>query len=115
KAFAQLIQNETDDIPFFAPINEISFFSWAGAEEAKLNPYLRRRGGELKRQLVRAAIEGMEAIWEVLPHARFLQIDPIVHIVSNPKKPRDAPIAESYRLSQYQAWDMLAGWLCPEL
>src|SRR5437867_9945444 len=30
KAFAQLIANETDEVPFFAPINEISFFSWAG-------------------------------------------------------------------------------------
>jgi hypothetical protein len=115
KAFARLIRNESEETPFFAPINEISFFSWAAAESAVIHPYARHRGAELKRQLVRAAIEGMEAIWEVLPRARFLQVDPIIHIVPDPKKPHEAETAEAYRLAQYQSWEMLAGRDCPEL
>jgi beta-glucosidase/6-phospho-beta-glucosidase/beta-galactosidase len=115
KAFARLIANESDEVPFFAPINEISFFSWGAAEAAKLFPYIHGRGSELKRHLVRAAIAGMDAIWEVLPRARFLQIDPIIHIVADPKRPQQAPIAEAYRQSQYQAWEMLAGRVSPEL
>ena len=115
KAFAQLIRSESDDVPFFALINEISFFSWAAGEKDVINPYVLHRGAELKRHLVRAAIEGMEAIWEVLPEARFLQIDPIIHIVPDPKKPHEAVMAEGYRLAQYEAWEMLAGRVCPEL
>jgi beta-glucosidase/6-phospho-beta-glucosidase/beta-galactosidase len=115
RAFARLMRDESEGVQFFAPINEISFFSWGAAEAAKLFPYIRHRGAELKRHLVRAAIAGMEAIWEILPQARFLQIDPIIHIVADRKRPHQAAIAEAYRQSQYQAWEMLAGRVSPEL
>src|SRR4051812_49133231 len=34
RAFAELLAGETDDVPWFAPVNEISFVSWAGGEVA---------------------------------------------------------------------------------
>jgi hypothetical protein len=114
-AFARLVRDEMAGPHFFAPINEISFFSWAGAETAKLGPYVRHRGFELKCQLVRAAIAAMEAISNELPQARFLHVDPVVHVVANPEKPHLDATAEAYRRSQYQAWDMLVGRICPEL
>src|SRR5438270_5053456 len=33
RAFARFLANESDDIPFVTPLNEISFFSWAAAEK----------------------------------------------------------------------------------
>jgi len=114
-AFARLVRDEMEGPHFFAPINEISFFSWAGAETANIAPYLRRRGFELKCQLVRAAIAAMEAVWAQIPEARFLHVDPVVHIVPNPAKPRLTAEGEAYRRAQYQAWDMIAGRVCPEL
>ena len=45
-----------DDVPFFTPINEISFFAWAAGEVGWFYPYGKNRGGEVKRQLIRAAI-----------------------------------------------------------
>ena len=45
-------------VPFYCPVNEISFWAWAGGTWRKFNPLARGRGGELKRQLVRAAIAG---------------------------------------------------------
>jgi hypothetical protein len=114
-AFARLVRDEMAGPHFFAPINEISFFSWAGAETAKIGPYVRHRGFELKCQLVRAAIAAIEAVWNELPDARFLHVDPVVHVVANPRKPHLDATAEAYRRSQYQAWDMLAGQICPEL
>ncbi|MHC1769897.1 MAG: beta-glucosidase [Verrucomicrobiia bacterium] len=113
--FAQWLCHEMPGPFFFAPINEISFFAWAGADEPHLNPYCRGRGFELKRQLVRAAIEAMEAIWAVIPGARFLQIDPLVHIVPKANRPKERAEAEGYRNAQFQAADMLRGRLCPEL
>jgi beta-glucosidase/6-phospho-beta-glucosidase/beta-galactosidase len=53
-----------DEVPLFAPVNEISFFSWA-ASRRLMFPYARKRDGELKRQLVRAAIAAAEAVWDV--------------------------------------------------
>ena len=42
-------------------------------------------------------------------------IDPVINIIANPDKPEDRELAEGYRLSQYQAWDMLAGRFRPDL
>jgi hypothetical protein len=114
-AFADWLANETDGPGFFVPVNEISFFSWAGGDEGSMYPFLRGRGFELKRQLVRATIETIKAIRAEHPAARFVQVDPIVHVVADPKHPEEQEAAEAYRLSQFQAWDMLAGRLCPEL
>jgi hypothetical protein len=115
RAFALWLNSETDSGVCFVPINEISFFSWAAGDEGSIFPFACGRGHELKRQLVRASIEAMEAIWSVTPEARFAHIDPIIHVVAMAHHPEERPWAEAFRLSQYEAWDMLAGLLHPEL
>lgn len=114
-AFAQWLATETDGPPFIVPVNEISFFSWAAGDEGSMDPYAMHRGAELKAQLVRAALATVDAIRAVAPSARFVFVDPVIHVVADPKRPQDREAAEAYRLSQYQAWDMLAGKLSPEL
>jgi beta-glucosidase/6-phospho-beta-glucosidase/beta-galactosidase len=114
--FATLLTNESDHFPIICPINEISFFSWAAGELAHLNPYALGRGDELKEQLVRATIAATEAIWDVNPKARIAQIDPVINVLpDDPANRAQASAAEAYRLSQYQAWDMLGGRMKPEL
>jgi hypothetical protein len=114
-AFAKWLAREMDEPGFFVPINEISFFSWAAGDEGSMFPFVTRRGFELKTQLVRASIETMDAIWSVMPRARFVHVDPIINVVAAGNRPEEAPEAEAYRLSQFQSWDMLAGRLWPEL
>jgi beta-glucosidase/6-phospho-beta-glucosidase/beta-galactosidase len=98
-----------DDTPCISPINEISFFSWAGGEGGVFNPFAKHRGDEMKRQLVRASIVAIEAMREVNPAIRIFQIDPIINVVSRSSAPEDAANAEAYRQSQFQAWDMILG------
>ena len=100
---------------FYAPVNEISFFAWAGGEVGCLNPFARGRGFELKVQLARASIAAMEAILRVDPAARFVHADPVIHIVADPARPQDVADAVGHRLAQYQAWDMIGGTLWPQL
>jgi beta-glucosidase/6-phospho-beta-glucosidase/beta-galactosidase len=114
-AFANWLANEMEGPGFIVPINEISFFSWAGGDEGSMYPFVKGRGFELKVQLVRATIETMKAIRAEHPSARFVQIDPIIHVVADPEHPEEKEAAEAYRQSQFQAWDMLVGRLCPEL
>jgi len=104
-----------DDVPFYTPINEISFLAWAAGYKGYIHPHARDRALELKRQLVRAAITGMEAIWAVQPNARFVHVDPLVHVVTPKAKPEKAQAAAAQREGQFQSWDMLAGRCCPEL
>ena len=115
REFAKVLQSETDEPQFLAPSNEISFLSWAGADVAAVNPYTKGRGHELKRQLVRAAIAAAEAIWDVLPDARLVYPEPVIHIIPYPDRPQDAEDARRYSMSQYQSWDMIAGRAMPEL
>ncbi|HVZ22579.1 MAG TPA: hypothetical protein VG871_16010, partial [Vicinamibacterales bacterium] len=65
--------------PCISPINEISFFSWAGGEGGVFNPFAVHRGDEMKRQLVRASIEAIAAIRAVNPAVRIFQIDPMIN------------------------------------
>jgi hypothetical protein len=115
KAFAHILKDETDDTPFICPINEISFFSWASGEVGYFFPYTEKQGNELKIQLARAVIEGIEAVWDVIPEARIVHTDPLINIIADPAKPECNVEAEAYRLSQFAAWDMIGGQLYPQL
>ncbi len=116
RAFAKLLREEGDETPFICPINEISFFAWGGGDSLWLNPYARNRGDELKDQLVRSTIAATEAVWDVNPRTRIAQIDPIINVLpEDPKNRKQCRDAENYRLSQYDALDMLSGRLKPHL
>src|SRR5690606_36539680 len=93
-AVAQLMKDEGIDTPFYSPINEISFWSWAGGAEAYFNPCARHRGAELKHQLVRASIAAIEAIRAVTPQARFVQCDPLINVISRTHRADEVEAAE---------------------
>ena len=106
--------SEYPDVPLVSPINEISFFSWAGGEGGIFNPFAGHRGDDVKRQLVRASIEAIHAMREVNPAVRVFQIDPMINVLPKTNHPDDVAGAEQYRLSQFTAWDMILGRVNPE-
>jgi hypothetical protein len=115
RAFARFLAQESDDVPFLVPVNEISFWSWAGGEVAYLNPFVRGCGPDLKAQLSRAGIAAVEAVWEVTPEARIVWVDPIIHVTADPTRPDDRPAASRYTRSQFEGWDILSGRMWPEV
>ncbi|HEV2080809.1 MAG TPA: hypothetical protein VGR19_13075 [Allosphingosinicella sp.] len=74
---------------FFTPMNEITFFGYMAGEWAWAAPFGKDR--ETRRRLTlalcKADIAGVKAIRGVLPEARMVHIDPLVHVVA----PRDRP------------------------
>jgi beta-glucosidase/6-phospho-beta-glucosidase/beta-galactosidase len=117
-AFAREAANhisESNETPLISPVNEISFFSWAGGESGIFNPFAKRRGDEVKRQLVRASIEAVHAMREVNPAIRICQVDPIINVVPRSDGDEDVRRAEGYRQSQFAAWDMITGRSHPDL
>lgn len=112
RKFAQLWREETDEVLFVCPTNEISFFAWAAGDGAVLNPFCHHRGNELKEQLVRANVAACEALWEIDKRTRIAQIDPMINVLPlDPDNVEQVEAAEAYRRSQFEAWDMLAGRL----
>jgi beta-glucosidase/6-phospho-beta-glucosidase/beta-galactosidase len=114
-AAAKIVRDHSDRVPFYVPVNEISFLSWAIGYKGIIQPVQIGKAWEIKKQLVRAAIAGMEAIWQVDPRARFAHVDPIIHVVAPRALPELAGQAAAQREAQFQAWDMLCGRLEPSL
>jgi hypothetical protein len=115
RALAQFLAGESERRVLITPINEMSFLAWAAGDVRCMDPFEAARGVELKAQLVRATIEGIEAIRDVLPAARFLQPEPAIRIAKPPAHRKMWARVESDNLLQYQAWDMLAGRVWPSL
>jgi beta-glucosidase/6-phospho-beta-glucosidase/beta-galactosidase len=115
-AVARVVADHTDQVPIYSPINEISFLCWAAGDVGGfIHPHARERGNELKRQLVRGAAAGIDAIWNVDPRARIVHVDPVIKVF--PRRDRPDLVAEAlqYDQSQFEAWDMLSGRTEPQL
>lgn len=114
RAVAKVVSEHSDDVPFYAPVNEMSFFAWAAARDF-MAPFAAGRDDEMKRQLIRAAIAGVEAVRDVDPRARFVYPEPSLHVVADPNRPDYLAIAEREIDAQFEAFDMIAGYRAPEL
>ena len=109
----------------YTPVNEISYLAWAASQRDQLHPPngATAIGGEdplrggyaIKRRLARAALAAVHAMRDVDAQARFMHVEPIVHVAA----PADAPelTDEALRVAawQWQSWDLLCGRLEPEL
>jgi beta-glucosidase/6-phospho-beta-glucosidase/beta-galactosidase len=115
EAAARVRAEESDEIPFWCPVNEISYFAYMGGDRAEWLPYASGRGAELKRQLVRAAVAASEAVLRVDPRARLLWCEPCVHIVPQTLGAEDLDHARNEAETQFEAFDMLSGRRDPEL
>src|SRR5438876_12414380 len=71
-AVARYFDRRIDGTPFYTPINEISYFAWAAGDAGVFAPHANGRSFELKLNLVRAALAGIEAIWAVNSRARIV-------------------------------------------
>jgi hypothetical protein len=114
-AVAYLVREHTGRGAWYCPVNEISFWAWAGGDMAHFAPCAERRGDELKRQLVRASLAAMRAIREIDDSARFLHCDPVIQVNTPPDRIDLAGCAADAHAGQFEAWDMIAGARCPEL
>lgn len=115
RAFIHVLKNETESVPFITPINEISFLAFQGGQIGNINPFAIGRGDALKAQLVRATMEAMEAIWDAAPEARFVTAEPLFNAAAESDDAQQTARAEGYSNARYEAWDMLAGNLYPQL
>ena len=114
-ATARFIARHSDRPPFYAPFNEISFLAFAAGQVGIFHPYARHRGDEIKAQCVRAAIAGIDAIRQIEPRARIVQIDPVINVVAPSDRPDLEPLAAAHTESQFAAWDWLSGRSRPDL
>ena len=115
-AAARFICRNQSGACYFTPVNEPSFFAWAGGQVGRFAPHCVGKGIELKRALIRAAIQGINAIRAVIPAARIVNVDPLCYVIPPEHKPdlqRDADWFNEHAV--FESWDMLAGKIMPDL
>ncbi len=123
RAAASVVRDRTGGeaapVPFYCPVNEISFWAWVGGDVRAFAPHQEGRGPELKRQLIRASLAAMQAVRSVDLRARFVQAEPIIDVVPErrdvQRHPEIIAHAEAHTAAQLEAWDMLRGRREPEL
>ena len=116
RATAKVHRDTTDAVPFWTPVNEISFFAWGGGDVACMNPCERGRAWQLKERLVRATIAAIEAVRDVDPRARIVTAEPLIHVHPASAHRVDVEVARNYtQLLQMEATDFIAGLRRPDL
>ena len=111
----RLIRQESGQAPAICAVNEISFWAWLGGKEGKINPYAVERAEDLKQQLVRAALAGIEAARRADPETVVISAEPMINIVPDSDEPGDLEAARNYNAAQFVALDMMLGAQAPEL
>jgi beta-glucosidase/6-phospho-beta-glucosidase/beta-galactosidase len=96
RAVAQVVRDETDAVPFYVPVNELSFWSWAGGSLGLISPLAQKRGDELKTVLVQAAMAAIEAVRSIDPRARIVSAEPTIHVIEG---------LCIYPITDYPGWD----------
>ncbi len=113
-AAAKHICRNSDGVHYFTPVNEPSFFAWAGGHVGRFAPHCVGKGVELKRALVRAAIGGIDAIRAAAPSSRIVNVDPLCHVQpASTDLRKEADWFNEHAV--FESWDMLAGRVHPEL
>ena len=115
RAFAEEASRAADEPPLVVPVNEISFFAWAGGDVGIVNPFATGRADELKLQLLRASIAAIRAMREVNPDIDIIHTEPLINVVADASRPHDIAPAEAHRQAQYAALDVIGGRTHPEL
>jgi len=114
-AVARFVRAHSSTVPFYTPVNEISFLAWGAGSCGFIYPFSRKRGDLVKKQFIRAAIAACGAIHAADPRARFVHTDPIINIVARRDAPNDEEVAQRRREFQFEALDGIAGRRHPEL
>ena len=80
-----------------------------GSEDSRISGYL------IKQRLVRAALAGIAAIRAADPEARFLHVEPVLHVAPCEDDAEQQDLARRITAFQWQTFDMLSGRAEPGL
>jgi len=112
-AFAHFYKGITECPLFVVPINEISFLSWHSGEVRGTVPFAVNCGFDIKYHLCKAAILGIGKLKEALPECRIVLVEPLICIHGDENA--DWTHINTINEHQFQAMDIIAGRMCPEL
>ena len=117
RAFIQAYRSvNSSETIIVTPVNEVNFISWLGGHVAGTTPYCRNNGWEVKAGLMKAYIAGVAAIKQMDNNVIVMSTEPLVNMVAaTDASQEEIEFAALQHRHQYQATDILCGYICPEL
>ncbi|MHC0443192.1 hypothetical protein [Flavobacterium sp. 3-210] len=112
-AFAAFYLENSRQELHVVPINEISFLSWHSGDARGTVPFAVNSGWDIKYHLCKAAIIGIKALKQADPKCVIILVEPLVKIHGN--EAEDPQHIHNLNEHQFQAMDIIAGRMCPEL
>lgn len=112
-AFAHFYTSVSSGPLFVVPINEISFLSWHSGDVRGTVPFAVNCGFDMKYHLCKAAILGIERLKAAIPDCRIVLVEPLISIHGD--EDADWNHINTINEHQFQAMDIIAGRICPEL
>lgn len=112
-AFAGFYKEVSNEPLFVVPINEISFLSWHSGDVRGTVPFAVGCGFDIKYHLCKAALEGIRELKSLMPDCRIVLVEPMISIHGRIED--DPEHIRSLNGHQFQAMDIIAGRMCPEL
>lgn len=113
EAFTLFYKEHSKQDLFVVPINEISFLSWHSGDVRGTVPFAVNSGWDIKYHLCKAAILGIKKIKKIDPESHVIIVEPLVRV--HPSGLETVNEAIALNENQYQAMDIIAGRMCPEL
>lgn len=113
EAFALFHKSATTQQLFVVPINEISFLSWHSGDVRGTVPFAVNCGWDIKYHLCKAAVLGISMLKNIDPDCRIVLVEPLIKI--HPGYETNMEHIENLNGHQFQAMDIIAGRMCPEL
>ena len=112
-AFAEFHKAFSRQPLFVVPINEISFLSWHSGDVRGTVPFAVNSGWDIKYHLCKAAITGIKILKEADPSCTVILVEPLIRV--HQAFECDAEVVRDLNEHQFQAMDIIAGRICPEL
>ncbi|RZJ57947.1 MAG: hypothetical protein EOO45_27115, partial [Flavobacterium sp.] len=112
-AFANFHKSVSAQQLFVVPINEISFLSWHSGDVRGTVPFAVNSGWDIKYHLCKAAIIGINSLKAADPACRIVLVEPLIKIHAGLET--DLEHIHNLNMHQFQAMDIIAGRMCPEL
>lgn len=112
-AFATFYKENSSQELYVVPINEISFLSWHSGDVRGTVPFAVNSGWDIKYHLCKAAILGIQALKDVDLNCVIILVEPLIKIHGSDYE--NADHLHDLNDHQFQAMDIIAGRMCPEL
>ena len=107
RAAIALLRDEGAAVAGWVPVNEMSFWAWAGGDMGHFEPWLEGRGDDLKRQLFRAHLAVVEELRRAGAREPVIVAEPLINVVPEPGDAEAARLAAGHNEGSFAIIDWL--------